>query len=1034
MGPGVYGTYAANGGYTGFLGLPTGEEQLLPTGHKRQTFEGGSIEYDPTGAVPPTVLYPVSSILITPTGPLKLNLGDTVTLTATVSDANGRPLAGRSVVWTTSNSRVLSLQTSGLAVTVKAIGGGTATVSASGEGKTGSPVTFMVNSPCCALGEGSPTPSIQQAFQDAATRNHLALKLPAASPVSRAGSGYIQTVQDANTGTTLLLALSDRSSSAYVLTGAILAKYLQLGGPNGPLGYPSSDATASGRQLFENSAALAGNPVQDVSGAFLAKWAALSYEAGPAGPPLSEQTSVLSFRATAGIEQMFANGLIASAQTGPAAGQVYFVGGPIASAFLAAGGVAGSLGFPVGEEFVTGGLTHQDFEGGFADYASGSATAQIHPAARKPLVTATPSSVLAGTRLRLAVGGFDPGTTIRISVTGQTDFTVKTDSGAYVWQVVIPSSTKSGAVTVRAVDVSTSASATGSYTVLSAAEMVLQLTKTSGDGQVGAPGALLPLPVTVLVTETSGAPIVGIPVQFSASPGSQVVSAAAFTDATGHAQAGIRLQVGDGLALITATAGKQVVTFNARAVHSELANFPKQSQSSSVGGLLASSAAILRYYQNLGALPSPNGLADPVSLNNFLQSYCSLDSQGAQLCDGFFVQPGAPEPIANLWRLAAFVGGNLQVSVEQPDINVVRDLVSRGSPVLLGLSLPAGGTRYVVATGINVDGSLKLMDPGSQLESMDAQATPITSAVRLVPGTAATHGFVVSGAGNFVVSSATGTCGMPWLTDQFTAIYCDGTQDLYSIETKGSSPVRLTFTDLSSPGARSELASSGLASFRVTRAGAAWTVTASTPNFTAAGVVNAASYVPALAPGGIFTIFGSGLTTAAGDANIQFGGLPAPVVAQSSFQVSAIAPAGLAPGTYPLSITSALGSFSQTVTLLANAPGIFVVGASQGAILNQNGTLNAPENPAKRGETIVIYCTGLGAVNRVGSFDVAVTPVTVTVSGSTLRPSFAGQAPGFPGLYQVNVVLPISTAPGLGQAITVQQGSFTSNTAEVAIQ
>jgi uncharacterized protein (TIGR03437 family) len=1057
VGPGVYSTYAANGGYLGFLGLPTSDEQLLASGHKRQTFEGGSIEYDLTGAVPPIVLYPISAITVTPGGPLKLNLGDSVTLTAAASDPNGLPLTGRSVVWTTSNSRVLSVQSNGLTASVKAIGGGTATVSATGEGKTSTPVTFVVVSQCCALGEGSPTPSIQQAFQDAGTRNHLNLTLPTAQPVSRLGSGYIQYVQDASTGVSILLALSDRSSSAYVLRGAILAAYLQLGGPAGALGYPSSDPSASGRQLFENQAALAGNPVQLVSGAFLAKWAALSYDSGPLGAPASGQTSALSFRATAGIEQIFANGLLAAAQTGPAAGQVYFVSGLIGSVYVASGRIAGSLGFPTSDQYVSAGLNHQDFEGGYADYAPGDSAAQIHPAARKPLVTATPSSVLVGTRLRLAVGGFDPGATIRISVAGQSDFTVKTDSGAYVWQVVVPSNTKSGAVAVHAVDTATSATATGSYTVLTAAEMVLQLTRTSGDGQVGAPGSVLGLPVNVLVADSSGSPVVGIPVQFSASPGAQVVTASIVSDDTGHAQATIRLPAGDGLALITASAGKQVVTFNARAVHSALTSFPKLNQSNSPatnvplgngpdsitqrGALLTSAAAIIRYYQNRGDLPSPNGLADPVALNKFLQTYCSTSAQGVQLCDGFFVQPGSQEQIVNLWRLAAFVGGNLDVSIEQSDINVVRDLVSQGSPVLLALSIPGGsGAAYVVANGVNADGSLAIMDPNPVSGITNLNGAAITAAVRLIPREPLTHGFVVTGNSTFTLASASGSCGSAWTVklddsaDQFTAAYCDGTQEIYSVDTQSSSAIRLTLTDLSAGGGSSDLAGSGLASFRISRAGAIWSARPATPAFTAAGVVNAASYIPALAPGEIFTVFGSGLTTAAHDVTVQLGGLPASIVSQSPFQVSAVAPLTLAPGVYSLTIGSALGSLAQPVTLSATAPGIFVVGSGQGAILNQNGVLNAPDNPAKRGDTIVIYCTGLGAVNRMGSFDAAAIPVFVTVSGITLRSAFAGPAPGFPGLYQVNVLIPTTIPPGLGQALTLQQGSFTSNSVEVAIQ
>ena len=48
-------------------------------------------------------------------------------------------------------------------------------------------------------------------------------------------------------------------------------------------------------------------------------------------------------------------------------------------------------------------------------------------------------------------------------------------------------------------------------------------------------------------------------------------------------------------------------------------------------------AAILRYHQNRGELPAPNGSADPAGLNQFLTSYCPTDAKGVQTCDGFLV-------------------------------------------------------------------------------------------------------------------------------------------------------------------------------------------------------------------------------------------------------------------------------------------------------------------------------------------------------------------------------------------------------------
>lgn len=73
-----------------------------------------------------------------------------------------------------------------------------------------------------------------------------------------------------------------------------------------------------------------------------------------------------------------------------------------------------------------------------------------------------------------------------------------------------------------------------------------------------------------------------------------------------------------------------------------------------------------------------------------------------------------------------------------------------------------------------------------------------------------------------------------------------------------------------------------------------------------------------------------------------------------------------------------------------------------------DGAFITAETPAKPGEEIVIYTVGLGDFGRVRvQFDYRVNaqPSGPLVAGSQ-PPSYAGAVPGFPGLYQVNVVLP----------------------------
>ncbi len=84
---------------------------------------------DPVTLPPP----PVASVSVSPTA-AGLSVGQTVALRATLKDAGGRVLTGRSIQWTTSSAAVATVSSSGV---VTAVGEGVATISAQSEGKTG---------------------------------------------------------------------------------------------------------------------------------------------------------------------------------------------------------------------------------------------------------------------------------------------------------------------------------------------------------------------------------------------------------------------------------------------------------------------------------------------------------------------------------------------------------------------------------------------------------------------------------------------------------------------------------------------------------------------------------------------------------------------------------------------------------------------------------------------------------------------------------------------------------------------------------
>lgn len=222
------------------------------------------------------------------------------------------------------------------------------------------------------------------------------------------------------------------------------------------------------------------------------------------------------------------------------------------------------------------------------------------------------------------------------------------------------------------------------------------------------------------------------------------------------------------------------------------------------------------------------------------------------------------------------------------------------------------------------------------------------------------------------------------------------------------------------------------------------------------GIVNAASGAAGpIAPGEIVSIYGAGLIpggagfayadasgllrTEIGGTRVLFGDEPGPLIYASTGQVTAIAPFSLA-GQAETTVTveyAAVKSRPLGVKIAAAAPGLFTLtqtGAGQGAILNQDGSVNSGSNPAARGSIVVFYGTGQGMSSpglNEGQLSFApyprpVLPVSVIVGGQDARVFYAGAAPGFAGLMQVNARVPANISPGAAVPLTLKVGSATS--------
>lgn len=235
------------------------------------------------------------------------------------------------------------------------------------------------------------------------------------------------------------------------------------------------------------------------------------------------------------------------------------------------------------------------------------------------------------------------------------------------------------------------------------------------------------------------------------------------------------------------------------------------------------------------------------------------------------------------------------------------------------------------------------------------------------------------------------------------------------------------------------------------------------------GIDNAASFQSgAPAPGEIVAIFGAGMgpeapafeqigpdglvSTELAGVKVYFDNIPAPLPYAQSNQINAIVPWEmnthvLMPGNPNAQVHveyNGVSTNTVTVPVAGAAPGIFVVNytTGQAAILNQNGTLNSPSNPAPPGSVISIFGTG-GDFVQAGGVDGAFwplnqlvhfsSPATVSFGALSTEVLYGGSAPTLvSGVFQVNAMVPASLAPG--SAMLTLQIDGLSASAQLTVQ
>ncbi len=197
-------------------------------------------------------------------------------------------------------------------------------------------------------------------------------------------------------------------------------------------------------------------------------------------------------------------------------------------------------------------------------------------------------------------------------------------------------------------------------------------------------------------------------------------------------------------------------------------------------------------------------------------------------------------------------------------------------------------------------------------------------------------------------------------------------------------------------------------------------------------VINYSGFNPLapVAPGSIvsgYGAFGTVATTATNSVNplptsianisVRVGATLAPLYFVSSGQINFVIPVATPVGRATVEVLNGATVISRgSVNIWEAFPALAssdTTPTSQGIIQNQDFSVNSQAARGRRGEILQLYATGCGATNPAvtdgappAALSPSVLPVTANVGGVDATVQFAGAHPQFPGICQINVVVP----------------------------
>ncbi|MBI3895366.1 MAG: hypothetical protein HY313_05500 [Acidobacteria bacterium] len=225
---------------------------------------------------------------------------------------------------------------------------------------------------------------------------------------------------------------------------------------------------------------------------------------------------------------------------------------------------------------------------------------------------------------------------------------------------------------------------------------------------------------------------------------------------------------------------------------------------------------------------------------------------------------------------------------------------------------------------------------------------------------------------------------------------------------------------------------------------------ASAPRITA--LFNAAGFQNTLvAPGMVAALFGfnlaevssvpfdSPLPISLADTSITVNGVPAPLLFVSPTQINFQVPYESSGGTTEVTVRTARGTATLRVQRVPASPGIFLSGGVA-SIYHGSGTQVSDVFPARGGEELMLFASGLGAVEPAveSGFPAPFSPMARTtiplgirVEGLSVEIRSSGLMPGSVGLYQVKFVVPTGVSGKV--PVVLEMNGIQSNSVSLSV-